>query len=228
MMRRVGLAALVLACVPFAARAGVGVAVGVRVGPGPYFYRPYWGYGYYGYYRPYPLVIAPSVVVGPAPVVAPVPVVAPAPVVVQPTAVAPPAYAGPPTTTSAAPPTPEPPLAGPPPPAPHSPPSPMPTSRAGTIDTYLQQAASPDEHTRAEALVQLGRLKAHRAVPVLTRTLKDDPSPEAREAAARALGLIGDATTLDALQHAAQADDNHDVRRSASFAADVIRTRLQR
>jgi HEAT repeat protein len=49
-----------------------------------------------------------------------------------------------------------------------------------------------------------------------------------REAAARALGLIALPASLNALQHAAQADDDRDVRRSAAFAADVIRTNMQR
>jgi HEAT repeat protein len=49
-----------------------------------------------------------------------------------------------------------------------------------------------------------------------------------REAAARALGLIGAPTALSALQYAAQADDDRDVRHSASFAADVIRSNLGR
>jgi HEAT repeat protein len=45
-----------------------------------------------------------------------------------------------------------------------------------------------------------------------------------REAAARALGLIGSARALPALQHAAQADNDRDVRNSARFAVDVIQT----
>ena len=50
---------------PGISHAGVGWSVGVRVG-GPVYYRP-WGcypWGYYGYYRPYPIVLAaPSVIV---------------------------------------------------------------------------------------------------------------------------------------------------------------------
>ena len=53
-------------------------------------------------------------------------------------------------------------------------------------------------------------------------------APSVREAAARALGLIGDTATLPALQRAAQADDDHDVRHSAQFAAEVIRSNLPR
>ena len=38
------------------------------------------------------------------------------------------------------------------------------------------------------------------------------------------LGLIGATQSLTALQHAAQADSDRDVRRSAQFSVDVIRT----
>jgi hypothetical protein len=40
--------------------------------------------------------------------------------------------------------------------------------------------------------------------------------------------LIGLPASLNALQHAAQSDDDRDVRRSAAFAADVIRANMQR
>jgi hypothetical protein len=43
-----------------------------------------------------------------------------------------------------------------------------------------------------------------------------------REAAARGLGLIGAASSLEALQRAALADDDREVRHSAGFAAEVI------
>jgi HEAT repeat protein len=49
-----------------------------------------------------------------------------------------------------------------------------------------------------------------------------------REAAARGLGLIGSSSALSALQYAAQSDDDPEVRRSASFAAEVIRGNLRR
>jgi HEAT repeat protein len=66
------------------------------------------------------------------------------------------------------------------------------------------------------------------AVAPLVQALGNDPSPIVREAAARGLGLIGVAACLNPLQHAAMADDDRDVRRSASFAADVIRSNLPR
>jgi HEAT repeat protein len=77
-------------------------------------------------------------------------------------------------------------------------------------------------------MIQLGRLKAGGAVEPMIRALSEDRSPLARDAAARGLGLIADPAALNALQRAAQSDDDRDVRRSAAFAADVIRANLPR
>jgi HEAT repeat protein len=96
------------------------------------------------------------------------------------------------------------------------------------IDACIQQLRSPEEKVRADALVQLGRLRADRATGPMIKTLNDDPSPAVREAAARGLGLIGQATALAALQRAALDDSDREVRHSASFAADVIRSNLRR
>ena len=90
----------------------------------------------------------------------------------------------------------------------------------------MQLLDNADDHVRADAAVQLGRMKASRAVQPLMRLLAGDRSASVREAAARALGLIGDTATLPALQRAAQADDDHDVRHSAQFAAEGIRSTL--
>lgn len=181
----------------------VGIGIGVPV------YRPYPCYGpYYGgyYYRPYyPVYVAPApVVVQPAPVVQQVPVVQ------QPTYVTPP-----PATSSAA-------------------PAPIPITttsaltveaRPGDVDYHLRQLTNPDERARADSVMQLGKMRAYRAVDPLAATLAGDVSPTVRESAARALGLIGSASALPALQRAAQADSDRDVRRSAQFASDVIQSR---
>ena len=74
--------------------------------------------------------------------------------------------------------------------------------------------------------MQLGRGRVNAAVPVLIKLLRED-SPQVRDAAARALGLIGSADSLDALQTAALADDSKEVRQSAQFAAEVIRSRFR-
>jgi hypothetical protein len=218
MLRKLGLVALVIACCPWSV-SQAGVVVGVRFG-GP-CYRPYWGYGFY---RPYPLFIGPAVVVQPAPIYV-------QPAIVQPTVVQPayPSPASPPATQQ---------------PAPLPPPTPLTASdtapndvrpavattpnRRAEIDGYLQQLRTGDEQARAEALVRLGRLKAERAVGPMIKALNKDGSPQVREAAARGLGLVAVPSSLSALQYAAQADDDREVRRSASFAAEVIRGQLQR
>jgi hypothetical protein len=156
-----------------------------------------WCGPYYGCYRPY-YYYRPYYVVEPAPVV-----VAPAPVVVQqPVAVVPQAAvtAAPASTVIRAQ-APEPP----------------------EVERYLQHLDNPDDRARAEAAIQLGRLKVERAVEPLSRMLAADRSPQVRESAARALGLIGSPDATAALQRAAQADDDREVRTSARFAVDVIR-----
>jgi HEAT repeat protein len=99
--------------------------------------------------------------------------------------------------------------------------------RPDEVDAALQQLAGGDDRGRAEAALRLGRLRAGRAVDALTGALGQDRSPAVREAAARGLGLIAAPSSLPALQHAAQADDDRDVRHSADFAAEVIRANLR-
>jgi len=98
----------------------------------------------------------------------------------------------------------------------------------GEIDRCLQQLGQADPKARADAIIDLGRLRASQGVEPLKTALASDRSPVVREAAARGLGLIGAPSSLDALQMAAQADEDHDVRNSARFAADAIRSRLPR
>ncbi len=202
-----------MALLAYPAWAGWGVSVGF--GYRPYgCYRPYWGY-----YRPvFPVVVG----IG-------APAVYPPPVVVQP---APVVYTTPPPV--AVPPPPPPPAAPqpvaaaslPPAPVPVAAPTPAPASASpGEINRCLDRLANPDEKTRAEAVVQLGRLHASQAVDSMTRVLTSDRSATVREAAARGLGLIGTPNALPALQQAAQADEDRDVRNSARFAVEVIRSR---
>jgi len=219
-VRRMVLTGLVVAAFPWTVQAGVAIGVGVGFG-GP-CYRPYYPYGVGVYYRPGPYYYyPPPLYVAPAPVVvAPAPVVVAQPVVAQPVVPAIPA-----TTSSGA--SPEPPLAVPAEPTPLPPPTPLAAARGGELEGLLHQLNSGDERVRADAAVQLGRMRASRGVGPLIRLLKEDRSAMVREAAARGLGLIGESNALAALQHAAQADDDRDVRHSASFAADVIRSRLR-
>jgi hypothetical protein len=190
------------------AQAGVRVGIGIGIP----VYRPCWGpyYGpwrpYYWYGGPYVYAPAPAVVVQPAPVVvgtAPPPVVVDQPVALQPAPAAPQAVAstGSPTVRA---------VAG--------------NDRQAQIDNYLQSLSNPDERVRSDAVLQLGRQKVAQAVDPLSATLAGDRSPTVRETAARALGLIGSPQALTALQHAAQADADRDVRRSAQFAVEVIQT----
>jgi hypothetical protein len=214
LVRRIALAVLVLGAVPWTATAGVGIGIGIGVG-GP-CYRHYYPYRfgfYYGpgpYYYPAPVYVAPPpVVVAPAPVVVAQPVVSAAPAI----------------SSSGA--MPEPPVAVPADPTPLPPPRPLPATRGTGVEDVIRQLNSADEHVRADAAVELGRMHASRGVGPLIRLLKADRSPAVREAAARGLGLIGEANALAALQNAAQADEDRDVRHSASFAADIIRSRLR-
>ena len=199
-------AALVLAVLPSSpAHAGVRVGLGINLG-GPLYYPNYWGYPYY-YYRPYPVYAAPPAVV-----------VQPAPVIYQAAPVVHPAYSSP----ADAPPTLVPPPASDPGPA-------QPTAWAPDgAETQMQRLSNPDDAARADAAVRLGRMKATRAVASLAQVLASDRSAAVREAAARGLGLIGTTDALPALQCAAQADDDREVRHSAQFAAESIRSTLPR
>jgi hypothetical protein len=212
------LASLFLASVPWSAahahcgwgpRVGVGIGLGLPIGFGlgyglgyassyPYYYRPY-----------YPVYVAPPpVIVQPAPVVQTVPAYA-APAVPAPAPAAPaPAPIPAPLTPTVA----------------NAPAASMPAD----ADTYLQQMRVGSENARAEAMVELGRQKEWRAVGPMVQALNEDPSPAVREAAARGLGLIGAPGALTALQRAASADNDRDVRRSASFSAEVIRANMRR
>lgn len=151
----------------------------------------------YPYYRPYYYRPYPAVIVEPAPVV----VAQPAPVVVQPAPVVQPAYGPPPAVEQA------------------------PSPRQFDIDQNLRLLNDPDERVRAEAVIKLGRQKANRAIDPLAATLAGDNSPTVREAAARALGLIGSPKALPALRRAAQADSDVQVRHSAQFAIEVVQAR---
>jgi hypothetical protein len=189
------LAGVALLALP-AATAHAGVGVGVSIGF-PYYYRPYCYHPYY-YYRPVvPVYVAPPVVVQPVPVVETV-LVQPVPAV-QSSQLTPAPQAVQPASRV--------------------------ESRGDEIERLMQHLSNPDDKVRADVAIQLGRLKARRASEPLERVLASDRSPEVRDAAARALGLISLPASLPALEHAAQADADGTVRSSARFAVDVIRHR---
>jgi hypothetical protein len=176
-----------------------GWGVGVRVG-GPVYYRS-WDPYYYPYYSYYPYR---AVYVEPPPVV-----VESAPLVVQPAPVAQPVSPSAPSTL-------------PPPAILRS--SQIQNASQPDVDRYVQQLRDPDERTRADGVLQLGRLRVVAKVDSVAATLAGDRSPVVREAAARALGLMGSPKALPALQRAASADPDRDVRHSAQFALDIIQS----
>ena len=182
---------------PASARWVVGIGIGLPVyAPGPRYYYPY-----YPYYYPAPVVVQPAY---------------PPPVVVQPT------YSSPvPATTPA------------PAPAPATTPEQVPPpvlrgvsgdDKSADVDRRIEHLSNPNERVRADVAVELGRMKADKAVDALVTRLSSDSSATVREAAARGLGLIASPRALSALQKAAQSDTDRDVRNSARFAADVIQT----
>jgi hypothetical protein len=188
---------------PAQAHWGVGVHIGI-----PIFFPPC------GYYRPYPVYYAPApVYYQPAPVY-----VQPAPVYVQPApapaAALPPATSSQPSTQSA--------QATAPTVTPTTARAQAPDDRQTEITNNLEHLRNPDEQARADAVTRLGRLKALRAVDPLAATLAGDPSVKVREAAAKALGLIGSPKSLPALQRAAKNDADHDVRHTAQFAIELV------
>ena len=175
-----------------------GIRIGIPLYVGPY---PYYGYGYpypYPYYYPAPVVYQAP----PAVVVRSGPYIEAAP---------------------AAAPTPNPP---PPPvvvPTQNVAPAPV-TAQASAL---LAQLGDPNANVRRDAALNLGRQKAQAAIDPVTNLLQKDPSPQVRDAAARRSGLIASSRSLKALIYAAQADDDRDVRHSAQFAVEVIRTNLR-
>lgn len=192
---------IALACLSSRSLAGPPVRWSVGVSVGAPVYRPYCYHPYPYYVRPYPLLYPAPVIYEPAPVI-----VRPAPIVVQPSS----SYSVPSTPTFEA-----------PPPTPVQP-------AGGAHDALLKQLTHPDEKVRADSIMELGRSKLESAVEPLTASLAGDKSPAVRDAAARALGLIGSPRALTALIHAAQADPERDVRHSAQFAVEIIRSNLKR
>jgi hypothetical protein len=164
------------------------VGIGVSIGL-PLYYRPYCYGPYYPYYYYQPVV--PVYVAPPPVVVQAAPVVEAVPV--QPV----PAVQSAPQTVQ---------------------PASRVESRLDEIDRLTQHLSNPDDKVRADVVIQLGRLRARRAAEPLERVLAADRSPDVRDAAARALGLIGMPASLPALERAAQADADGTVRSSARFA----------
>ena len=78
---------------------------------------------------------------------------------------------------------------------------------------------------RLDAVTQLGRMRAMRAIDPLAATLAGDQSPGVREAAAHSLGLIASPKALPALNRAIQNDPDRAVHKAAEFAVEIIQSR---
>ena len=174
------------------------IGFGIRIGPGYYYGPGPYCYGYPYYYAPPPIIYE----------AAPSVIVRPAPVVVT--------QPGPPAPQYV-------------PPAPNVIPTQnvKPVAASPAVDALVQKLSDGSETVRRDAAMDLGRMKAQQALDPLMNMLSRDASPVARDGAARALGLIAAPRSLNALIYAAQADNDRDVRHSAQFAVEIIRTNLR-
>jgi HEAT repeats len=103
------------------------------------------------------------------------------------------------------------------------PPAVVPQPPAAGVDQALQLINSPRDRDRIDGALALGRARVEKGIEPLRKMLADDPNPRVREAAARALGLVATPECAKALEKAARADDDGEVRRTARLAAQVIR-----
>jgi hypothetical protein len=193
------------------AHAGPPVRIGIGIGFGVPYYRPYYPYYYgnpYGYY-PYVVPASPIVVQAPPVVYQSGTVVATTPTPAQ-------VYSSPQINTV------EPALVQPPNQ------NAQPVNAQLGFEFHVARLNNQDEAQRRESVMELGRMKNERAIDPLAATLAGDKSASVREAAARALGIVGSPRALPALIHAAQADNDRDVRHSAQFAVEIIRANIQR
>ncbi len=180
-------------------RFGIGISPGFFYGPGPYYYGYPYGYPYY--YAPPPAVVyetTPRVIVRQSP---------------------------PPIVETVPPPAPSTPTPPPPPPSVIPIQNSAPASPA--VDALMAKLSDTNEMVRRDAAMDLGRMKEAKAVDALIQMMSKDASPIARDGATRALGLIAAPRSLNALIYAAQADNDRDVRHSAQFAVEIIRTNLR-
>jgi hypothetical protein len=199
----VGVAMVLAAFAPTAEARGI---IGIGINFGVPVYRPYYGPGFYPYYAPYPVYVAPAPVY-----------YAPPPVIIQSAPTVNQAVQGAPVGSNS---------------SGYEHPygyiDDRPEKQREAESKYIQQLSAQDDRTRGDAAIELGRMKAQQAIDALCAMLSKDHSPVVRETAARALGLIGSPRSLSALQNAAQADGDRDVRRSAQFSAEVIRANIPR
>jgi hypothetical protein len=208
---------------------GLGIGLGLGYGYGPYYPGLYGGYGGYPYAYPGPIVLQQPPMVMQQPVMvgsAPAPVLPPVIPQMPPPSGQMPPYAPAPNSYNTTTPT----VIGSAPASPgvtiHGPQ--LSTFSQTGVDSLLQLLHQSDANVRRDAIMDLGRMKAERAIDPVTAAMNTDANPVVRDAAARALGLIGNSRSLPALIRAAQSDNDRDVRHSAQFAIEVIRSQIQR
>jgi HEAT repeat protein len=61
----------------------------------------------------------------------------------------------------------------------------------GKVSNLLENLTNPDPACRAEAAQTLGEIGDENAIPALAKVVSDDPNPEVRGSAIRALGKLG-------------------------------------
>ncbi len=92
---------------------------------------------------------------------------------------------------------------------------------ARLVEVFSVALRDEDAEVRAQAARSLGSIEHAAAVPILTKTVRDDASAGAREQAAWALGMIESDAAVPALK-AALADDSDGVREQAAWALGMI------
>lgn len=104
-------------------------------------------------------------------------------------------------------------------------------SSGETYEFFLARLRSEDPDVRAEAAEFLGTKGSERCLDALISTLKDDPAPSVRRAAAEALGRIGASayepdvkpeSSIEASLRGALEDDAEEVQEEARDALDFI------
>ncbi|HET7813997.1 MAG TPA: HEAT repeat domain-containing protein [Candidatus Baltobacteraceae bacterium] len=93
--------------------------------------------------------------------------------------------------------------------------------RSGYVDYLLRGLRSRNELARSRSASLLGGTHSKHAVDGLVGSLKDDPSPEVRLVSAEALGLIGDAPSVDLLLAAARDPSRYQEVRLAAVLASM-------
>ncbi|ADV62070.1 heme-binding protein [Isosphaera pallida ATCC 43644] len=100
-------------------------------------------------------------------------------------------------------------------------------SRTAVVVAALKRASDPkmiaSAAARREAVWVLGRIETPEARAAIRRTLRHDPDPETRQAAAHLIGLHRDQEALETLRDALNADQPDSLRRAVAEALGRLR-----